>query len=293
MNEWTLVGHRSELSERGSFVSLPVGIAVYQTGSEIVAWDGLCPHRGSRLFKEPIGKQELVCPYHGWTEDRIVAGAARLLTAFVGDFLFVGTGAVSLEAQLGALKDLLETLSERIASRHDFMSFPIACDWRYAVENALEDVHVPHVHPESIGKLGLECVGMERYGRNSIAYYKVTDERTIESLQKIAPHLEQCEPSAYMHALIYPYTCISSVGGLSYTITQYFPAESGTKLWSRLFLPRMRQNPPDLAFFFDSAAKFNRQVFQEDAKACERIGGPGRYLGKGEDRIRWFREASQ
>jgi phenylpropionate dioxygenase-like ring-hydroxylating dioxygenase large terminal subunit len=286
---WTLLAHRSELSQRGDFVNLPSGTVAYNHAVEPVSWSGLCPHRGTRLFTEPAGNQKLVCPYHGWSEKLILAGIERRLTAWVGDWLFSGTGESRLEDDLGPLHELLSLISSRIASRADFMSFPVNADWRVSVENALEDVHVPHVHPESIGKLGLESEGMERFGRNSIGYYKITDKRTLAGLAAIAPHVEQCEPSKYFHILVYPWTCISSVGGLSYTVTQYFPSEHGTTVWSRLYAPR---GTTDMKSFLDIAAAFNRKVFQEDRWICERVSGQGTVLMEAERRIRWFRAAA-
>lgn len=288
MNEWVLAAHRSELSSPGDYVALPVGeqgIAVFNHCGEIVAIPNSCPHRGNRLF-DGMGNRLLVCGYHGWGAAAIVSKAIRYLTAWVGDWLFVGDGSVRLDLQLGGIEDAL-AVGARI-SRHSFDVIPMACDWTVAVENALEDLHVPHVHPETIGKLGLELVEQGAFGKNSLALYTITNERIVKQLAPFAT-----SPDSYFHLLIYPWTCLSSVGGLTYSLQHYFPNGAATTLTTRLYgsLPLSAGGDDAVGFLYEQARAFNKRTFEEDAAICSRVSGRGYHLMPGEDRIRWFRAA--
>lgn len=292
MNAWLLIAHRCELATPGDYVCLPDGTTAYNAGGDIVVWSGQCPHRGTRIFDAGVGNRPLVCPYHGWRDSFITDKVSRYLTAFIGDFLFFANGPTDLlERQLGDTRDALIYLSQRMKARHSLYRLPMACRPEVAIENALEDIHVPQIHPETIGRLGLECEEMDDFAPNSIAYYRMTDERTVGGLTKLQEQFEHVTPDRYFHAFIWPYVCLSSAGGFTYSLQHYFPSDTGsTVLWSRLFSPSLKAPMnAGVALFFNEAARFNCMVFEEDAKICARVVGRGKHLTNAERRIAWFR----
>lgn len=145
------------------------------------------------------------------------------------------------------------------------------CNWRIAIENALEDVHVAHVHKDSLAKLGLKLREMNRCGKNSWATYTITDERSLKGLRAMARHFEMPFPETYYHLYCFPDLCISSVGGFTFSRQYYIRSgDDHTTLETELYPGLVKASAPDLTWFFDRAAAFNKQVFEEDARMCER-----------------------
>lgn len=295
MHEWTLMAHRSELKKAGDYVQI-AGKVAYFDGKNVSCWNGLCPHRGSRLFPAASGNHIMRCGYHGWTEQAILNKITPFLQAWVGDWLFCGAGVVQLEDQLGDdCLELLDGTSKNIERRYSHDLIDMACDWRIAVENALEDYHVAHIHPESIGKIGLRLDLISACKRNSAALYDITDRRTAAMLsyEGVGRYFKLGAAPEYGHVLIYPFTCLSSVGGLTYSLQHYVSTETGTQLSTRLYTSPVAEGSPDLGFFFENARQFNLQVFREDAAICATVKGFGEVLTPAEDRIKWFREAHE
>jgi phenylpropionate dioxygenase-like ring-hydroxylating dioxygenase large terminal subunit len=42
-------------------------IVLWRTNGQVLAWQDLCLHRGTRLSLGRVEQQQLVCPYHGWS----------------------------------------------------------------------------------------------------------------------------------------------------------------------------------------------------------------------------------
>lgn len=187
----------------------------------------------------------------------------------------------------------IEACKEDSGPLHSVDSMVMNCDWRIAIENTLEHAHIPHVHKDTLGKLKLKFVDAYIDGKNSMGYYHITDERTIKSLKKLRQmFVSPTNSDKYIHLFIYPYTCISSVGGFTYAIQNYIPQGDKTFLLMRLFGAKVKPGY-DLNFYFDSVAKFNRRVFEEDANMVSKIkhlrGGPN--MKPELQRLSWFWEA--
>lgn len=176
---------------------------------------------------------------------------------------------------------------------HSTAEIPMRCDWRIAIENALEDVHVPHVHKDSLAKLKIKLRDMGRAGKNSWAVYDITDERSLKGLRAMSRYFAHANPEIYFHAFIFPDTCISSVGGFTMAKQIYIPDGETTRLTTTLYTGLLKPEAPDLSFFFDRAMAFNVQVFNEDARMCERvhIRGLTGDVPPALRRLAWFTEA--
>ncbi len=66
-------------------------------------------------------------------------------------------------------------------------------------------------------------------------------------------------------------TLFVCVGGFTFARQTYVPDDEITRLTTTLYTGLVRPGAPDLTFFFDRAMAFNVQVFEEDARMCERI----------------------
>jgi vanillate O-demethylase monooxygenase subunit len=64
---WHPVALSSEINEKPVAVRLlDTHVVVWRSGSQILAFNDLCIHRGTRLSLGWIENGDLICPYHGW-----------------------------------------------------------------------------------------------------------------------------------------------------------------------------------------------------------------------------------
>jgi len=288
MSHWQPVAHRRELAARGDYVLLPWKddgeIAVTNIDGELVAFDNRCGHRGARIFSEPRGNREPRCPYHGRLAT--AANVARLQVKDFGGFLFARDRAPSVEPRWPLqIFDFLSGIPALTLKLHSSLRFVMDCHWTVAVENALDFEHVAHVHPESLSKLALVPKQLHCSGDGSSIEEFTSHAKRLGQLGHFFPYTP---PFDYIHAHFFPYSCLSSTRGFTYSLQHYFPRPDGkTSFIHRLYTaPTTRPMPG----FFDAVARLNEQVFREDADVCANVAaGHNGKLGAHEKRIAHFR----
>ncbi|MBT5414955.1 MAG: aromatic ring-hydroxylating dioxygenase subunit alpha [Rhodospirillaceae bacterium] len=171
---WNLVGRADEVPSPGDYraVHTAFGSILLLRGEDgaVRAFANTCRHRGTRLAEGAGNVASLVCPHHGWTyglDGRLTAapgiaargftprdyGLTALPIAIWQGFLFVGIEP-SAEGPEAAFQDLATLLASH---RLDEMvcvhrvERRVACDWKIALENGVEDYHTATVHAGSIG----------------------------------------------------------------------------------------------------------------------------------------------
>ncbi len=168
---WLYVGHQSQIPNRGDYFLFDIAgesiIVVRDGEGQIHALLNVCRHRGSRICDEATGHAaRLVCRYHGWTYgldgslraaahtpagfDRSQLGLRRLhARVFVG-LIFINFDVEPAPFEMIA-NDLAAPLApyqlerSKIAHRQNY---PIASNWKLAVENYCECYHCAPAHPE-------------------------------------------------------------------------------------------------------------------------------------------------
>ena len=133
-----------------------------------------CPHRGVALLESGrslAACRRLICPYHGWTYDlqgrlRAAAREADFLEPFqradwplqalpcrqLGPLIWVALAAdpLPLEQQLDLVLaeagELFAQPRQLLARQH----VPLACNWKLAHDNTLDDYHVAIAHPTTL-----------------------------------------------------------------------------------------------------------------------------------------------
>jgi phenylpropionate dioxygenase-like ring-hydroxylating dioxygenase large terminal subunit len=318
---WHLLCHRTELPESGHYLKLQwlnEELVIFNDAGNIIAFDNLCPHRGTRFFSDNHGIGAISCPYHGWgyhggklhipCRDQYNASELQqarlniLQIEWCGDFLFVSvTPKFPLYEQLGSSYDLVASASFNISGRSDFDSYVYACDWRVAVENGLESLHTPFIHPSSLGQLSL-AEGENKYSEWTVAAYFLMNEssekKKLRSIKKLFNIEDQFE--GYMSIYMFPFSMLSSTFGYSYSLQNFFPTpERGKTFFSSRLLNGTTKNATAaqaLRHFFDSSASLNRQIFKEDSDICARINldfyekGKSTILSVQEEKIHHFRK---
>ncbi len=174
---WQWVGRVEDLPNPGDYLSCMLGeepLFVIRTAEGALrAMHNICPHRGARLLTEARGNcTKLQCPYHAWTYDtegRLLAvlqpkwfpdldkSTIRLAPARVdtwGGFIFVNPDpeGESLIEYLAGYPEYLADWGHRWEDLRevDRSSFEEPINWKFIVENYVEDYHFSVAHAKSL-----------------------------------------------------------------------------------------------------------------------------------------------
>ena len=311
---WHPIAHASELKEHGDYVCLPwcndEEVVATNVNGKIIVFNNICPHRGSRIFRSSRGKQNFTCPYHGWSYDGNkyhvpcqedfdnipTELSGKILSEWIGDFLYACPLDSSIDTILqfpGELSLIIQTLPKM--QFHSELLLIYDCDWKVAVENSLENYHVRLIHKDSIGKMQIKHRMSKLYpSGSSLESFSIDDQRMKNMLDSMLDNfggMSFKQPFEYIHMHLFPFSALSSTYGYTWSLQHYFPRTDGrTYFISRLYTA-IPDNEKITEDFFNSAARFNEQVFKEDAQICQFVR-PNHLsnLGKQEERVRHFRK---
>lgn len=316
---WHLLAHRSELATANHFVAFQVAgeeVVAFHDGESVVVFDNRCPHRGARIFDGTHGRQRFICRYHAWSfgKGRIIIPQRETFdcdlsdvrlntyrTQWLGDFLFVSRRpAMDLKEQLVGVTEMLEAISRSIGGCGDVNAYAYPCNWKIAVENALDQYHVAVVHQQTLNRLKMEPARDHYYGINDVSYAGVGDERLERRLRSMRRFFDIAfQSEGYVSIHLFPFTYLTSTFGYSYSLQQFYPAtdQDSTAFTSRFYQARLSSSikPETMASFFESSVSVNHKIFAEDAEICARVPTdtwspqPPRYLSAGEAKIAFFR----
>ena len=170
-NSWIFIGHESQIPNKGDFFVYKLLdeeiIVLRNKENKVKAFFNVCRHRGSRVCLEEKGNtSRFSCPYHSWTynlDGKLLA--AKGLREGI-DKSKLGLHPCNIEAASGmllinlsdnpqSLKNLKSDLKEpfemfgfkdlKVAAHKNY---PIASNWKLAVENYQECYHCAPAHPE-------------------------------------------------------------------------------------------------------------------------------------------------
>ena len=185
MNSWLYAGHLSEIQDVGDYFLFNFdteSVIIIRNGAdEVSALVNVCRHRGSRVCLANRGRgARLTCQYHGWTYalNGELIGAAQMPESFdkTGSSLkkihlrclqgMIFVNFANQPAAFGPIEDdLIDCLRPygldraKVAHRQ---SYPIAANWKLAVENYSECYHCAPAHPEYSRGHGL-AIPEEKY----------------------------------------------------------------------------------------------------------------------------------
>ena len=170
-NSWIFIGHESQIPNKGDFFVYKLLdeeiIVLRNKENKVKAFFNVCRHRGSRICLEEKGNtSRFSCPYHSWTynlDGKLLA--AKSLREGI-DKSKLGLHPCNIESASGmllinlsdnpqSLKNLQSDLKEpfemfgfkdlKVAAHKNY---PIASNWKLAVENYQECYHCAPAHPE-------------------------------------------------------------------------------------------------------------------------------------------------
>ncbi|MGB3492574.1 MAG: aromatic ring-hydroxylating dioxygenase subunit alpha [Elainellaceae cyanobacterium] len=222
---WQMVGRVEDIPNAGDYLAVQLGaepiFVLRQADGNLAAMHNVCPHRGARLLMGDAPNSErldvpgqcstkITCPYHAWTfgadgallgisqpqqfpdldKSKIHLTAARVETW--GGFIFVcpDLEGESLHEYLADFSSYLEGYHAPWQDLREVMrwSYVEPVNWKFVVENYVEDYHFSVVHPESLGFYDFRSIETQLTGRHCevlIPYMREHLER--ESL----PHMRE------------------------------------------------------------------------------------------------------
>ncbi len=171
MRNWILAGHVSELAEPGDFKVVKVAnesaIIVRGQDDVIRAFANVCRHRGSLVCLEEDGNtRKFTCPYHGWvySSEGELVGARDMPADFrredyglnpvsvdnIHGLLFIcfSEKPPSLEAARRDMRKPMQMFDFPNLKVAASKTYPIAANWKLAVENYAECYHCAPAHAE-------------------------------------------------------------------------------------------------------------------------------------------------
>lgn len=319
---WHMVCHRNELPNDGDYLRFktPIGdVVIFNDGGDYVAFDNRCAHRGALIYLSDFGNQPNTCKYHGWTFkqgqliipsidqfkgcDIAKADLNRYKLDWCGDFLFLGiTPQMGLHDQLDGVAEYIENISFNISGRLDANAYEYECYWPLAIENALEPYHIGMIHPGTLGNLKLEDGQNIFHAYNSVWQAPIGDEQIARQLRRLGSFFNiDYAYQGYMSVFMFPFTMISSTFGYSYSLQNFFPhqmRDDRTNFMSRLLTCNVKDEHSQKIVqpFFESSAKVNRVVFEEDHSICKIMPAdswspePLKFISEQEIKIAHFRD---
>ena len=183
LKSWLYVGHQSQIPARGDYFLFEMAgesvIVARNNDGQINAMLNVCRHRGSRICDQAQGHEaRFVCRYHGWTYgldgslraasqtppgfDRALYGLRRVHTRVFVGLIFINFDAdpVPFDAiadDMAAPMAPYQLEHSKVAHRQNY---PIASNWKLAIENYCECYHCGPAHPEySLGHARAMPVG--------------------------------------------------------------------------------------------------------------------------------------
>lgn len=165
---WLLAGHASQLANPGEFLQFEIAseavIVCRDGGNQIHALLNVCRHRGARVCEQARGcASAFTCPYHGWVYD--LDGSLRSAREFTDidysqhglrhlrvvvfhGLVFVNfdENAADFTPELALLEPSIAGFDLANAKVAASRTYPVAANWKLALENYLECYHCATAH---------------------------------------------------------------------------------------------------------------------------------------------------
>ncbi|MEZ5924809.1 MAG: aromatic ring-hydroxylating dioxygenase subunit alpha [Hyphomicrobiaceae bacterium] len=301
---WQFACHINQVRTPGSYATLDLlrdSVAVVRgEDGHLRAFKNVCRHRGARLLDgNGVCKGVMVCPYHGWSyklDGTLRATPAR--KTFPGlDLGRHGLDPVEVEVMHGLVfvrivpggPGLAEIWGEeaKLLAPYRLQALEPAadaihtevwpCNWKVAVDNNLENYHIPIGHPGYDRMLDNDLMGfMNAHGvAGSASRHKaeLSGNWSERRYQQLAPatleDLESETRRTWMFFTMPPNIGIDIYPD-SMDVFQILPRTATTcTVRYPVFRPRDGRREARVLRYLNG--RINRQVMREDRELCERV----------------------
>lgn len=300
---WQFACHVNQVKDPGDFTTFDMTfdsiIVIRDRQGDLRAFKNVCRHRGARLL-DGEGKcpGRIVCPYHGWSYgyDGALKGVAAEKTFPGLDKDDFGLDEVELEVMMGlvfirvvpggpSLKDIwgdyVDYLAPYRLEEQELIEVVDTevwnCNWKIAIDNNLENYHVPIGHPGYHRMLDNELLGFMNdhgvAGSRSVLRDRPSSNPTERMYQKMAPEVLTDLPEETRRTWFF-FSMPPNIGIDIYPdcfdIFQAFPVTPTTcRLRYPVFGPKDERREARVLRYLNS--RINWQVTKEDRELCERV----------------------
>ena len=196
LSSWQLVGPESKIPNIGDTIKLTITkqpiIITRIDESRIKAYFNICQHRGGPIVDENSCYQQFQCQYHGWIYTN--EGKLKNTRGFDKDELkksdfnlkeinvsvWNGLMFINFDKRCNSLESIYEKLEKRINKRnfssYQFYkrdSYNISCNWKIYMDNYLEGLHIPIVHPELNKTINYKSYKTETHDQFSLQWCSI------------------------------------------------------------------------------------------------------------------------
>lgn len=297
-DHWIPVAMADEVAEPDSFVVRRVGrreVVIQNFGGSLKAFLNVCTHRFNRLQAEPCGTRKLICGYHGWEFgadglpcripkrprfENLSPERHRLIGYAVdtcGKLIFVRRRAAGLPLGewLGIARPFIEMLTSACGERIAAKTTVIRANWKILVENTLEAYHVGHVHAGSFHRIGPSAGHFYCMTTPHTAWHADVSEKALKTLHAVSDAYASRprRTDQYIHQLVWPTCTIATLFGLTYGVQFFTPLDASTTQFTSVTYATdgVVADHERRRYVNETAARFNEQVFAEDAAVCEAV----------------------
>ena len=301
---WQFVCHQNQVKEPGDFATLDLWrdsiIVMRGKDGDLRAFQNACRHRGAKLLDgDGTCKHRITCPYHAWSyqlDGRLAAvpsektfpgiqkdklGLKELeLEIFCGlVFVRIAGSGPSIAEQWGDLAKELAPyrIEEMVPAENVQISEEWGCNWKVALDNYLDNYHVPFGHPglHRLMDNDLACT-INRHGvsfSKSVIRERESHVWSERAYQRLAPRAFSDMPEAARNTWVFGFMPVNigfDVFPDSMDIFQILPKGVGKSvIRTPLFVrPDTRREAKVMQYL---ANRINLQIGHEDKDLCERV----------------------
>ncbi|MFK7931576.1 MAG: aromatic ring-hydroxylating dioxygenase subunit alpha [Myxococcota bacterium] len=314
---WALVGDDRHLTQDGSWWpatllpgSLNEPLLFTKSEGQIRAFANLCTHRSAQLVDAPGHGRVLRCPYHG----RCFAldGNYRSALGFDGPqpnlhpvahqawrgLLFAHAGPRGgtdlASAPFRPIQDLLEPLAfadwpSMAFDANDSVDYVIEAPWATYVENYLEGLHIPFVHPGLARSLELDAYEIQTHPAGALQIGVAAPGDAC--LELPADHPFAGQRIAALYAYIFPGTIINLYPwGASINLIQPLSTTQTRVRYLTYVADYTLRGSGAGADVHQTEAEDQAVVKRVAAGLTSRWSRPATYAAGHEDAVAWFHE---
>ena len=323
-NNWFLIGAKSEFIKHNSFKTFNIfdePVIIFKFKDKLKAFTNICPHRGSRIRHEERGNSVFKCIYHGWafnSDGKFISAPYKdesfsknqlknkclkeWKLDFCNNLVFITkkNNKTSLKKYLRNSYNKLSSLSSGLHTHFSSKKFVWNCNWKLAIENAIDEYHAPILHKETFGKT-LNLKPIYNIEKKILAISLPLNKDYLQSLKRSEfVFSNPMENESFNHFLFFPNTTFASTVGIFSFLQTYFPTSTNkTVVTTDIFLSETisnNKNEPLIKNIKIMAERFNQMVFNEDKEIAEDLhkninnGYIFSNFGNYEKRIKEFRK---
>lgn len=292
MTDWLCMGRVEQFSEPGDYRTFDImgdPIAVVRgADNKFNAFSNLCAHRGVEVVPDKEGNAErFKCPYHAWTYDLEgkLLGAPRMKEHPLFDPkscrlepLQVDTWAGWIFVNFDMEAPALNTKLEEFAADFGFLDMEnlklgpsgegeVGCNWKYFVENIVDEYHVAVAHKDTIGRFMTNSSKWTLRGNGGYKWeYDAgpstpTGKPLFNPLPVLKDEDERYSISGFAHPNL---TLFGRIDSLSVLVTWPISPEK-TRVASYSLFSEEQLADPEFEAKMKARGEITAQTFQEDA----------------------------